>query len=123
MAQKEDRPDERARDERGPVERLTRRTTGDDERDRELADQGTPAGEVVVMVCVECGEEYTFEGEVPEALTCDRCGNEVFRTFIGQTSRGDEAEEDFHESTDRDLATDAGASDVRPGDLYDLNNP
>ncbi len=123
MAQREDRSDERARDERGPTERLTQRTTGDDERDRQLADQGTPVGEVVVMVCVECGEEYPFDREPPEDLVCDRCGNSVFRTFIGQAPRDDEAEEDFRDSTERDLAADAGASDVRPGDLYDLNNP
>ncbi len=108
---------------RGPAEDMTRHTTGDDAEDRARADQGPPAAEVQVMVCVECGAEYPFDRQPPEDLVCERCGNSIFRTFRGGSPRPDEAEQDFEDSTGRDLATDAGASDVQPGDLHDLNHP
>jgi len=77
-------------------------------------------GPVLVQVCMECGKEYTFVEEPPEDLKCEKCGNEVFRSFYD----GDEGEalEDFRETTERDLDTDAGATDVTPGDLQDLRN-
>ncbi len=119
-----ERRDARSEDARAPRERMIRPTTGDDDRDRALADQGEPVAEVTVLVCVECGREYPFEGEPPDELVCDRCGNGVFRSFsAGAPGRGDEAEDDFQETTERDLAADSSGSDVEPGDLQDLNNP
>lgn len=93
-----------------------------DDEDRRAADRGEPVGRLLVQACVECGREFMFEGESPEGLECDRCGNTVFRAFYADSRPSDEAA-DFDETTERDLAADAGASDVRPGDLYDLNNP
>lgn len=123
MAQGDARPDERSRDARAATGDESRPGAGGEDEDRALADQGTPVGEVTVLVCVECGREYPFDREPPSELTCERCGNTVFRSFRGQAPRGDEADEDFRETTERDLAADAGASDVEPGDLRDLNNP
>lgn len=77
---------------------------------------------IVTQVCVECGHEYYFDGAAPADLTCERCGNKVFRMFFADTSN-DEVVADFAESTERDLNTDDPATDVTRGDLYDLNNP
>ena len=83
-------------------------------------DQGT--GEVLVQVCLECGKEYMFENqEVPDDLTCDKCGNGVFRSFYAN-ARSDEASDDFRDSTERDVLTTDSASEVTRGDLHDLNN-
>ena len=45
---------------------------------------------VTTMVCVTCGAEQFFEGNVPAALKCQRCGSGVFRAFDTPTRR-DEA--------------------------------
>jgi predicted nucleic acid-binding Zn-ribbon protein len=79
-------------------------------------------GSVLVQICIECGKEYMFDsGEPPDDLTCEKCGNGVFRSFHAN-ARPDEASEDFRETTDRDLLTTDSASDVTSGDLHDLNN-
>ena len=38
-------------------------------------------GPVATMVCVTCGAEQFFDGPVPSALTCEKCGGTVFRAF------------------------------------------
>lgn len=78
---------------------------------------------VLTQVCVECGKEYFYdETPPPDNQECERCGNTVFRSFFDATSP-DDVTEDFNETTQRDLTTEAPASDVTRGDLYDLNNP
>ena len=78
---------------------------------------------IPVQVCLECGKEYTFEDEEPPAdLTCEKCGNSVFRPFYADVTP-DEAHVDFEDSTERDTSTDAGATEVTRTDLLDLNNP
>ncbi|MGH7505577.1 MAG: hypothetical protein ACRELX_07985 [Longimicrobiales bacterium] len=80
------------------------------------------ASDVLVQVCIECGKEYMFEdAEPPDDLTCDKCGNTVFRSFHASPVE-DDVERDFREATDRDTATDDGATDVTRGDLQDLGN-
>lgn len=81
-------------------------------------------GDVALMVCMKCGREYQFEGaeSAPEDLTCEKCGNQVFRHFE-DTVRADEGRESFKEETERDMATDDAEGDTTRGDLYDLNNP
>jgi hypothetical protein len=85
-------------------------------------EQGTT--DVVLMVCIECGTEHTFEagGGPPDDLVCEKCGGEVFRRFEDTASPG-EARQDFEETTARDLDTDDPEGDATPGDLHDLNNP
>lgn len=92
-----------------------------EEREQRRAD---PVGNVLLLVCIECGREYEFEGaeEPPEDLTCEKCGNTVFRRF-DDTAKPSEALEDFRESTERDMATNDAEGDTEAGDLYDLNNP
>jgi DNA-directed RNA polymerase subunit RPC12/RpoP len=80
------------------------------------------ARELLVQVCLECGKEYMFEEtEPPDDLTCEKCGNTVFRSFYANPVE-DEVETDFRESTERDTATDDGAGEVTRGDLQDLGN-
>lgn len=94
-----------------------------DEREQ-LEGRGDPVGDVLVLLCVECGREYEFEGaeEPPADLTCEKCGNQVFRRF-DDTARPSEAMEDFRESTERDMATTDPEGETTAGDLHDLNNP
>jgi hypothetical protein len=83
----------------------------DDERDA-----------LLVQVCLECGREYYFDEQPPpEHLQCERCGNSVFRSFHAERTL-DDVQQDFVDTTDRDVATDDPATDVTLGDLQDLNN-
>ena len=87
-----------------------------------MAQERKDTGGVLVQVCLECGKEYMFENqEPPEDLTCDKCGNGVFRSFHAN-ARPDEAADDFRDSTERDVLTTDSASEVTRGDLHDLNN-
>ncbi len=83
---------------------------------------GRTADGVLAQVCLECGKEYLFDDTQPPAdLTCEKCGNKVFRSFF--TVRGyDEVEADFRASTERDLAPDDTEADVTRADVMDLNN-
>jgi predicted nucleic acid-binding Zn-ribbon protein len=76
---------------------------------------------VLVQACLECGKEYTFvDGDPPDDLRCEKCGNQVFRSFYD--NEDDEVVRDFEESTARDVKTDDPATDVTRGDLTDLKN-
>ena len=84
-------------------------------------DEDTGSG-VLVQVCLECGKEYYFDATPPEPdMTCQKCGNGVFRSFMAERVP-DEVQADFAESTERDTRTDDPATDVTRGDLHDLNN-
>jgi hypothetical protein len=75
---------------------------------------------VLTLVCELCGKDYSFEDESPpEGLKCEKCGGIVFRTF--QDSVGDEAADDFRDTTERDLDPDDPEGDTLPGDILDLN--
>lgn len=77
---------------------------------------------VLVEVCVECGREYTFdEEEPPDDLTCEKCGNSVFRAFFSPTSP-DDVESDYEATTGRDVAPDDSPSEVTPSDIRDLDH-
>ena len=72
---------------------------------------------------MQCGKEYFYDqGAPPRDQVCERCGNRVFRSFFAVTN-GSDIEQDFQETTSRDVATDDPGTDVLPGDLADLNNP
>lgn len=77
--------------------------------------------EVLTLVCETCGKDYFFEDEAPPAeMKCEKCGGTVFRAF--DSTVGDEASDDFRDSTERDLDPDDAEGDALPGDLMDLNN-
>jgi hypothetical protein len=87
-----------------------------------MAQEEDRTGGVLVQVCLECGRQYYFDDEEPSGtLTCDRCGNGVFRSFFAE-SRPSEASVDFAETTERDVTPEDPATDITRGDLQDLNN-
>ena len=80
-----------------------------------------PSGTVLTLVCEKCGKDYFFEDSQPEpGMSCEKCGGTVFRSFYDNV--GDEAADDFRDSTERDLDPDDAEGDVMPGDVMDLNN-
>jgi hypothetical protein len=85
-------------------------------------DAGTePVEEMLTLVCENCGKDYFFDDEPPPAaMKCEKCGGTVFRSFY--TSIGDEAADDFRDSTERDLNPDDPEGDVMPGDILDLKS-
>lgn len=93
----------------------------DQPRDNPAGDAGEPTGEVLTLVCETCGKDYFFEDAQPEpGMACEKCGGTVFRSFHDNV--GDEAADDFRDSTERDLDPDDAEGDVMPGDVMDLNN-
>lgn len=81
---------------------------------------GEPATAVLTLVCETCGKDYFYEDEAPPSdLACEKCGGTVFRSFYSTV--GDEAADDFRDSTERDLDPDDPEGDVLPGDVMDLN--
>lgn len=44
------------------------------------SDSDGPGG-IVTMICITCGNERSFDRELPGAITCDKCGGTVFRRF------------------------------------------
>ena len=88
--------------------------------DEAREDRGEGEG-VLTLVCLKCGTEYFFaEGEPPAGMTCEKCGNGVFRDFYSPRE-GDEAADDFDDTTARDLDPDDAEGDTLPGDVLDLN--
>jgi DNA-directed RNA polymerase subunit RPC12/RpoP len=76
---------------------------------------------VLTLVCLTCGKEYYFSDEEPPAgITCEKCGNTVFRSFHSDTEE-DEVAQDFEDSTARDLDPDDAEGETLPGDVIDLN--
>jgi hypothetical protein len=81
---------------------------------------GFQAEGVLTLVCLKCGTEYHFsDSKPPEGMSCEKCGNGVFRDFF--TPEGDEAAQDFIDTTARDLDPDDAEGDVMPSDVIDLN--
>lgn len=103
------------------LEALRSRQTSSDAGHETPGRTGPPAEGVLTQVCIECGKEYNFdEGDPPAGLTCEKCGNTVFRSFF--TPLNDEVADDFRDSTERDLAPNDDPGDVTRGDIVDLNN-
>jgi hypothetical protein len=79
-----------------------------------------PSGTVLTLVCEKCGKDYFFDDDSPPPdMICGKCGGTVFRSF--HETVGDEASDDFRDSTERDLDPDDPEGDVMPGDIMDLN--
>lgn len=92
---------------------------GEGDPDRVRAGASESEG-VLTIVCLKCGMEYYLTNSTPDSgISCEKCGNSVFREFY--TNEGDEAAADFRDSTGRELAPDDAEGDVLPGDVLDLN--
>ena len=84
-----------------------------------MADTSGPRG-VVTLVCITCGNEKTFTDQVPQALTCDRCGAKVFRQFATPTEP-DEATISQLEEQSRSIAYDDASPDTTASEVRDLD--
>ena len=74
---------------------------------------------VTTMVCVMCGAEQFFEGNVPAALKCQRCGSGVFRAFDTPTRR-DEATIAHLEEEARSVQYGDDSPQTAPEEVRDL---
>jgi len=71
------------------------------------------------MVCINCGAEQFFTSEVPDELTCERCGASVFRSFSTPLAR-DEAAISAQEEQARSVSYGDPSPDTSPDELRDL---
>lgn len=77
-------------------------------------------GPIATLVCVTCGAEQFFDGAVPSALTCSKCGNTVFREF-DTPAADDEVAASAAEEQARSMAYGDASPDTAPGDVMDLD--
>ncbi len=75
---------------------------------------------VTTMVCVTCGAEQFFRGEVPTAMKCKVCGSGVFRAFDTPTGR-DEANIAQMEEVARSEAYGDSSPQSSPDEARDLD--
>ena len=75
---------------------------------------------VTTMVCVTCGAEQFFDGEVPAGLKCQRCGSMVFRVFDTPTQR-DEATVAHLEEEARSIQYGDSSPPSAPEEVRDLD--
>lgn len=112
-------PRSRSEEESSQDEMRAAHTREEPGLDRSARDEETDGG-VLTLVCFTCGAEYFFgDTTPPDELECEKCGNGVFRSFYSAT--GDEAAQDFIDSTARELDPDDPETDTQPGDVLDLN--
>jgi DNA-directed RNA polymerase subunit RPC12/RpoP len=84
-----------------------------------MANDGGPRG-LVTLVCLTCGNEKFYDQAVPNAVTCEKCGGTVFRTFATPTEP-DEASIAQLEEQARSISYGDSSPDTTPGDLRDLD--
>ena len=84
-----------------------------------MADNRGPRG-IVTMICLTCGNEKSFTDRVPAALTCQRCGNTVWRQFATPTEP-DEATIDQLETQARSIQYGDPSPETTRDELADLD--
>jgi len=84
-----------------------------------MANTRGPQG-VVSLVCINCGNERTFENQVPDSFTCDKCGATVFRQFATPTEP-DEATISQLEEQARSVSYGDSSPDSSPDEVRDLD--
>lgn len=78
-----------------------------------------PVG-LVTLVCLTCGNEYSYDQSVPASVTCERCGGTVFRQFATPTEP-DEATIAQLEEQARSIALDDESPQTAADDVRDLD--
>lgn len=78
-------------------------------------------GPIATMVCVTCGAEQFFTGEVPGELRCPKCGGTVFRQF-DTPAADDQAAQSAAEEQARSMSYGDSSPESSPGDVMDLDN-
>jgi hypothetical protein len=81
-------------------------------------DKGTQG--LVTLVCLTCGNERFFDKAVPNAVTCEKCGGTVFRTFATPTEPDDATIASLEEQA-RSISYGDASPDTGPGDVRDLD--
>ena len=84
-----------------------------------MAHDSGPRG-LVTLICLTCGNEKSYDESVPSAVTCERCGGTVFRTFATPTEP-DEASIAQLEEQARSISFGDASPDTGPGDVRDLD--
>jgi DNA-directed RNA polymerase subunit RPC12/RpoP len=84
-----------------------------------MADKKGTQG-LVTLVCLTCGNERSFDHTVPDAVTCEKCGGSVFRTFATPTEP-DDATIATLEDQARSISYGDSSPDTGPGDVRDLD--
>ena len=74
---------------------------------------------VTTLVCLSCGKEKFYTQDVPATVTCEQCGNTVFRTFSTPTEP-DDAAIDAAEAQARSIAYGDSSPDTTRDDVRDL---
>ena len=90
------------------------------QHERIMANDSGPRG-LVTLVCITCGNEKFYDQAVPSAVTCDKCGATVFRSFATPTEPDDatiaQLEEQARSISYGDSSPDTTAADVRDLDM------
>jgi putative Mg2+ transporter-C (MgtC) family protein len=84
-----------------------------------MANTSGPRG-IVTLVCLTCGNEKSYERQVPAAVTCDKCGGTVFRQFATPTEP-DEATISQLEEQARSISYGDASPDSTPDEVRDLD--
>lgn len=84
-----------------------------------MADDSGPRG-LVTLVCLTCGNEKSYDESVPNAVTCEKCGGTVFRTFATPTEPDDASIAQLEEQA-RSISFGDASPDTAPGDIRDLD--
>lgn len=84
-----------------------------------MANDEGPRG-LVSLVCLTCGNEKSFDHAVPSAVTCEKCGGTVFRTFATPTEPDDATIAQL-EAQARSISYGDSSRDTTPSDLRDLD--
>jgi hypothetical protein len=75
---------------------------------------------IVTLVCLTCGNEKDFDKAVPDAVTCEKCGGTVFRTFATPTEPDDATIATLEEQA-RSISYGDASPETGPGDVRDLD--
>jgi len=112
------RTEETHKPAQGAADRRTEKEASGEGLRRQMANPVIES--VTTMVCVTCGAEQFFDGQVPAALKCQRCGSMVFRAFDTPTRR-DEATIAHLEEESRSMEYGDSSPQTAPEDVRDLD--
>jgi ribosomal protein S27E len=84
-----------------------------------MADEQGTTG-LVTLVCLTCGNEKVYDTAVPKAVTCDKCGGSVYRTFATPTEPDDATVATLEEQA-RSYGYGDSSPDTSAGDVRDLD--
>ena len=74
---------------------------------------------IITLVCITCGNEKSYDDQLPSHLTCDKCGSTVFRQFATPTEP-DEATIAQLEDQARSIGLGDASPDTSADDVRDL---